>query len=446
MRKLSLVMACVLTLVLIVTAVACGGASPTATKAPAATNTPAPAATSAPASATPTRAPTSTTAPTATTAAPPGVLKVGIVAAMTGPGASWGTAIFNTHKLVAERINAAGGVTVQGKKYMFEIVAGDDKYTAAEAVTVTRKLIFEDKVNFFSGTLASASLVAMGPITDENKIIHFSNSWADKNALEGRKYVYRMALTIPSLHRDPGNWKVYKDKYPTFKTVAGITTNDQSGWAGLQSVFDSADAAGFTIAGAKLYERGTTDFKPLLTPLLVNNPDFLSLGSSPEGDIAVMIKQARELGYKGKFVGPNVDASTLGKVASKENMEGMLSYAPALKGAATPPGVIQAMEAYNQKYGTTTSVAAIMWDSLYFLKKAVEDANSLDADKIAAAIDSWGEFDTVFGKARMGGKDYYGRKAQILAPQLISEIQNGENVNIMLANPVEVPLPAKKWW
>ena len=54
-------------------------------------------------------------------------LKIGAHVTLSGPGAAWGQAMKNAAELAADRVNAAGGLDVGGKKYKVAIVAYDDK-------------------------------------------------------------------------------------------------------------------------------------------------------------------------------------------------------------------------------------------------------------------------------------------------------------------------------
>ena len=66
---------------------------------------------------------------------------------------------------------------------------------------------------------------------------------------------------------------------------------------------------------------------------------------------------------------------------------------------------------------------------LDILIQAIEKAGSLDTTKVKEAMEKTEEWDSIFGKARFGAKDYYGVKHQIVTPVYISELVNGKLVN-----------------
>ena len=78
--------------------------------------------------------------------------------------------------------------------------------------------------------------------------------------------------------------------------------------------------------GVELYERAQKDFQPMFTKILKLNPDLIDLGSSPPGTAGLLIRQARELGYKGKFLKTGgAGPEEIVAVAGKEASEGLIS-------------------------------------------------------------------------------------------------------------------------
>jgi branched-chain amino acid transport system substrate-binding protein len=81
------------------------------------------------------------------------------------------------------------------------------------------------------------------------------------------------------------------------------------------------------VAEAKFFERSQNDFRTLLTSILAKDVDLIELNTVPPASAGIAIRQAREMGFKGrftKFSGNNV-AKTV-KSAGAENAEGTLVY------------------------------------------------------------------------------------------------------------------------
>src|SRR5450759_5185647 len=80
------------------------------------------------------------------------MLKIGMIGDLSGAAAVWGKAVQGGVELAAKETNAAGGLKVGGKTYKIEVIAYDDQYNAAKAVTAANRLIDQDGVKFVFGT------------------------------------------------------------------------------------------------------------------------------------------------------------------------------------------------------------------------------------------------------------------------------------------------------
>ena len=110
------------------------------------------------------------------------------------------------------------------------------------------------------------------------------------------------------------------------KTVAFIEPNDASGWSVEKDCRRNAEKNNLKIVFSQFYERGTSDFYPLLNKLILQNPDVIDFTGAPPGDQALIVKQARELGYKGKtFSATTMDPPEFCKIAGTQNAEGHIS-------------------------------------------------------------------------------------------------------------------------
>lgn len=456
MPKLSQMTIVGLLLLTLLAAVACSP-SPTATPLPTATAvraaTQVPATTSAstatPIPATPTLLPTPTAPPTPTLK--PEILKIGSINPFTGSGAAWGRAGTGAVEVAADDINAKGGITVEGKQYILQVQREDDQYLAAPGMAAANKLIFQDKVKFFVGALASASVAAWTPVAEENKVINVVDTWQAPDFLQKSKYTFRYCDggLMPPIHRTWAFFEFLKQKYPQWKTYVMTTVNDASGWGTAQAEMDAADAIGLTKLDHMFFERDLQDFRPIVTRFLALNPDVISITGAPPASAATLVKQFRAQGYKGKFLGSSYKAADLLSAgAANADIEGIISTEPANSGPELPPAVENFYKRYEAKFNTRDGFASGFYDMLNVLVMGIKKANSLDPDKVAAALESLGgeQMDLLWGKGWIGGKQVYGRNAQLFSPIPVSEIRNGVNVHIGVLAPKEVPPPTKKWF
>jgi branched-chain amino acid transport system substrate-binding protein len=96
------------------------------------------------------------------------ILKWGAIEPLSGSAALWGQAMNQGVKLAAEEINSKGGLKFGNTRYKVEVMEEDDKYSGTGGASAASKLVYQEGVRFFTGSLASASVLAMQPITEKN--------------------------------------------------------------------------------------------------------------------------------------------------------------------------------------------------------------------------------------------------------------------------------------
>lgn len=357
------------------------------------------------------------------------VLKIGAIFPLSGKAATWGLAAQKAITIKQKEVNARGGLNVGGEKYQIEIIWEDDKYNAATGRMAVERLVNRDKVKFILGSQSAAVLLAAQPITEPNKILFLLNSYAKEVLAPDKPYSFRMVLTSNEILPAMYPWLV--KNYPNLKTIAFIEPNDATGWSIEKDCRRIADENQLKVVFSQFYERGTSDFYPLLNKLILTNPDYIDFTGAPPGDQALVVKQARELGYKGKtFAGTTIDPNEFCKIAGVQNAEGHISNTHDLLGAFTTEGQKKYFDDYTALYGKPFDLVTPKYHLyLDILVQAIEKAGSLDTTKVKEVMEKTEDWKTIFGTARFGGKDYYGIKRQIITPVYISELVGGKLVN-----------------
>jgi branched-chain amino acid transport system substrate-binding protein len=227
----------------------------------------------------------------------------------------------------------------------------------------------------------------------------------------------------PSPPETTGFWKWIKENHPQIKRVATIAPNDDTGWWSIKVEAQFIDKLGYEVVAKEFFERTLTDFNPVLLRMLAQKPDIISVMASPAGSVGLIVKQARELGFKGRFIHMGqVDTTVVANIAGKENVEGM--WVHGFIQAPLPEAVQSWQERYTKKYGEWNASSIDFINPAVAFIAAVKKAQSLDPKKIAQAMSSV-EFDNLWGKAHFGGKSYYGIGNQIVYPMPYSEVKDG---------------------
>lgn len=352
-------------------------------------------------------------------------LKIGALVTLSGPGAAWGQAMRNAAELAADKVNAAGGLEVAGKKYKVEIVAYDDKYQAGEAVTVANRLVFEDKVKYIIGPTGSAPTLAVQPITEKNQVITSTLGFTGKALGTDKPFSFRPVITTAEFSEPQIAWLV---KSHGVKKAGGLFPNDESGQVIARDLEQGYKKAGGELAVKEFFERDRVDFVPLLTRMLARGIDTIELDGNSPSTAGLIAKQARELGFKGKIVRTGGPATTeIVNVAGKEPAEGMMVHA-VLDPAA--PATRAYLDAYQAKYkAAPNGFSPAYYDFSNLLFEAMRRAGTVtDSAKVAQALEAISGHNGVLGTLNWTGKAQYGVDHQLAVPFYIAEIKNGAEV------------------
>jgi branched-chain amino acid transport system substrate-binding protein len=352
-------------------------------------------------------------------------IKIGITAALTGPGAVWGMATQYGAKILADEINAQGGLEVAGKKHQVEIIAYDDQYKPAETVAVYSRLVNSDGVKFII-IMSAAGSVAIQQSIEADQVIGITASYAPGAIDPKSKYMFSMYSTPVDYVPSFVDWMKNNLKE---RRIAIINPNDESGWGTTKLTEGVYQAGGFTVLERQLFERSTKEFAPLLTRLLALNPEIIDLSSIVPATAGLIVRQARELGYKGRFVktggaGPKDVVAAAGKEAA-EGMLNMLYADPANQGYQ------RLVAAYHKQIGQDPNEIIVpFYDVTNVVLHAIQKAGTInDTAKIAAAFSQALPMKSVQGdEMRFGGMHAFGIDRQVLTVNYIGEIRNGEPV------------------
>ncbi len=352
-------------------------------------------------------------------------VKIGVIAALTGGGAPWGMAAAEGAKIAAAEVNAKGGLDVGGKKHKVEVIAYDDQYKAADAVAAYNRLVRQDGAKYVI-IMSSAGALALKQNVEDDKILALTSSYSAKAIDKNTQYMFRLFSNaydyLPALI----TWT--RDNYKE-RRVFTLNPNDETGWDQSKLSETVLKQNGYTITGQEVYERTLKDFQPLFTKIIGLKPEIIDLGSTSPATAGLMIRQARELGYKGMFIktggaGPKDILAGAGKEAV-ENMVSVLYADP--KNA----GYQRIAAAYKKSTGQEPNEIVVpFYDSVNVLLQAIQKAGTAsDTTKVAAAFAKALPMTSLQGdQLTLGGKANSGADQQIMSTMYIGVMKNGEPV------------------
>jgi len=227
---------------------------------------------------------------------------IALSAPTTGTDAPLADPVVKGYKLAIKMANQQGGLP--GK--VLESVQ-DDQDKPEVGATVARKLCGIDNVVGVVGNFASSINLASGPVYEDCTLPRVSAT-ASNNTLtsKGWKYFFRICSKNSDQIGQGMQWVAAN--WPDIKSVAVLTGNDASGREVAAQVAQIWKDRGVKVVSQVQATAGTSDFRGIITSMLAEKPDFIFAGMF-DTDAGLFVKQARELGYKGRFFGTDAIAS-----------------------------------------------------------------------------------------------------------------------------------------
>jgi branched-chain amino acid transport system substrate-binding protein len=361
--------------------------------------------------------------------------KIGLCTAFSGGAAPWGIAFANGAKMVGEYINAKGGLNIGGEKYRIEFAEADSKATSEGAAVAARRLVEAEKVDMVVGPIFSQTSMAAQSVTEPAKVILLCCGSADdvlkRDAGKyGKRHSFRGYISYGEVFPNCMNYliKKYPEKRP-YK-IALLSQNYESSWFGHGIVKAYAKIAPVEIVYEELYDEGTKDFYPFLVKMVSKNPDVLYNTSDAAPEWALKIKQARELGYKGRFMEQAPpDVAVMLPIAGKENLEGELGLDYLTEGPMASAGAKEFRAKYTKKYGRWDGSSLMTAGPVHIILQAYEQAGALDSGKVVEILETGKVWDNISGiPGTFGGTARYGQPHQYMCQQWIHEIRDGKSV------------------
>lgn len=307
-------------------------------------------------------------------------IKVGGMGPLTGSAAMYGITVDKGAKLAFEEINANGGVL--GKK--FEYISLDEKADPIEAVNAYNKLTDEGVIAIL-GSVTSKPTLAVAELAAQDGIPMITPTGTQINITDAGPNIFRVCFTDP--YQGSTLAKFSKDKLGA-KTAA-IMVNTSSDYSdGIANAFiKQAEKEGIKVVAKEGYSDGDKDFKAQLTKINSENPDILVVPEYYELS-ALIATQAREIGMKSTFVGPDGWDGIIGALDSSSYSVVDNSYFTNHYSTEDSNKKVQSfLKKYREKYNEEpTAFSALAYDTVYVLKNAIDKAGTTDKAELTKAI------------------------------------------------------------
>ena len=340
-------------------------------------------------------------------------IKIGMIAGLSGGGASYGASIRQGFEMAMKEINDAGGIN--GRKLVIDVA--DDASDPAQSVLAMQRLV-NDNVDIVVGGWGSSQVLANMEVAERAgmpyivvgasnpRITTSRNKWTFRILTNDNGHATRLAdLAVGPLH---------------MKRIAVIHDSNDYG-VGAKDIFIAhLKELGVTPVDVESYQTNDKDFTPQLTHIAGAKADLIAiLGTLPAAP--AIMNQARDLGIEGRFMGAaglsNEAIITLAPEASQhaiatayfhESLDETAKawtdkYMATFKGAAQAPRPSQAAPTYHGVKMAADCLAAV----------------GTEKDKLRTCLKGW--HGTFFGLPK--ADEHFDDTNQLIVPVVIVSVE-----------------------
>jgi branched-chain amino acid transport system substrate-binding protein len=307
------------------------------------------------------------------------VVKIGHVGPVSGAIAHLGKDNEWGARLAVEELNAKG-VSINGKKIKFELVAEDDAADPKQGTAAAQKLV-DAKVSGVIGHLNSGTTIPASKIYSDAGIPQISPSSTNpKYTRQGYKTAFRVVADDVHLGGTLGRYAVNELKGKSIAVIDDRTAYGQ----GVAEEFEKAvKAAGGNLVGHEFTTDKATDFMPILTTLKGKKPDIIFFGGM-DAVGGPMMKQMKSLGIKAKFMGGDgICTNEMIKLAGDAMADGQVVCAEA---GGVDGALKKGMDDFGAKFKKRFNddvklYSPYVYDAVFVMVDAMQRAKSSDPAK-----------------------------------------------------------------
>ncbi len=294
---------------------------------------------------------------------------IGVTLSATGPAASLGIPQKKTIELLP--------ATIGGQKINWIVL--DDASDTTKAVTNTRKLVTEDKVDVIVGSSITPNSLAMREVAADTGTPMISMA-ASAQIINPADPKTRWVFKTPQNDALMADAIAVNMKANGVKTMGYIGFADAYGDGWLNEMKRSALTAGIKMVAEEKYNRNDPSVTGQVLKLIAAKPDAILIGAAGTPG-ATPQKELVARGYKGRIYQTHgVGNPDFLRVVGKDGNGTILPVGPMLVYEQLPDSnavkktAADYVTKYEQKFGVRTTFGGHLWDAYLLLAQAIPEA------------------------------------------------------------------------
>lgn len=231
-------------------------------------------------------------------------IKIAVIASFSGPAAAVGQAYYLSVLWAAHDMNKRGGVLVDGKKKMIQVIKADGQSRPDITKKVTERMILDENVDVLWGTNGSHLQKVINQLAEKYKKIAVNPISLSDELMDANNFT-RYAFMVTSSTQQIGRAAAYYyGQIRKRESKFYILCQDymfgysmaEAFKTGLKEYFPGAE-----IVGEDYHQLFLTDFAPYLTKIKASGAQVIYTGDWIP-DAANLLKQSRQMGVMLPFV------------------------------------------------------------------------------------------------------------------------------------------------
>jgi branched-chain amino acid transport system substrate-binding protein len=330
-------------------------------------------------------------------------IKIAYVNVFSGPAAENGPIHMMPLQFAAHDINKRGGIMVDGKRRMIEIIQADHMSKPDQCKQICERMVLQEKVHVLMGTSGTHLMKIINQVGNKYKVITVcEGSLGDElqDAVNFGRYSFMPSPTTDQIGRGMAYYygqirKKEKKFYILCQDYSFGRDMAESFKAGLKEYFPEAQ-----VVGEDYHKLFITDFAPYLEKIKASGAEVIYTGDWIP-DAANLLKQARQMGIKLPFANLFMNEPNFLHDVGVEGTKGLVNIDvyDMPQAFTNYPDYVKYYKAWNsgwrkgwkapfntRLYEHGTSGLGLYGASGYWLFSVIERAKSLDPEKI---IKTW---------------------------------------------------------
>ena len=327
-------------------------------------------------------------------------IKIAVVASFSGPAALVGQIYWTSAAWAVHDVNKRGGIMVDGKKKLIELIKADHASKPDQAKRITERMVLQDKVNVLWGTDGSNLQKIINETANKYKVIAINTaSLSDdlQDATNFSRYAFQTSMSADQLGRGLAYYygqtrKKEKKFYILCQDYSFGHVLADGFKKGMKEFYPDAQ-----IVGEDYHKLFLTDFAPYLEKIKASGAEVVFTGDWIP-DAANLLKQARQAGVGIPFAHVFLDEPNFLHEVGVEGTKGLIQISQ--YGTDNPsfktPEQIKYYKTWNDLWKTkwktapynshlfehgTGNIGSYI-EQTYWLLSVIERAQSTDPEKI----------------------------------------------------------------